>query len=60
MHEIPIAISLSSILQLKLPNPFDLCSFVFVFFLFPILVQIPIVLLLFFRIFEPLGVECKL
>lgn len=50
--------SLSSVL--KLPNPFHLRSFVLLFFLSPVIFQIPVFFLLFFRIFEPLGVKREL
>ena len=50
----------TAVLYLKQPNPFRLRSLVLHFLLFPILIQIPILFLLSFLLFEPLGVERKL
>ena len=49
----------NAILYLKLSNAFHLCSFVLLFLLFSILVQIPILLFL-FLLLKPFGVEREL
>ena len=62
MQERTAPSSLSTpILYLKLPNPLGFRCLVLLFLLFPILVQVPVILVLvLFLLIEPLGVEREL